>query len=159
MWKFGDNVNTDVIVPGRYLDVPLEESSPHVFESVKPEFAGGVKKGDIIVAGSNFGCGSSRESAPEVLKILGIGCVVADSFGRIFFRNAIAVGLPALACRGVSAQFEDGDIARVDVVRAVVENLTRGITLHGEPLSAEMLLILDCGGILKLLKGIAEGEG
>jgi 3-isopropylmalate dehydratase small subunit len=158
VWKFGDNVDTDAIVSGRFLDAPVEESSQHVFESIRPEFAGEVREGDIIVAGANFGCGSSRENAPEALKVLGISCVVAESFGRIFFRNAIALGLPAIVCEGASGRFEDGDSARVDMARATVKNMTGGASFSADPLSDEMLLILDAGGIMKVLKNMMGGE-
>lgn len=158
VWKFGDNVDTDAIVPGKYLDAPVEESSQHVFESARPEFVGEVAEGDIVVAGSNFGCGSSRENAPETLKVLGIGCVLAESFGRIFFRNAIAIGLPVMICKGVSGSFEDGDTARIDPGEARVENVTRGGSLAAEPLSDDMLLILDAGGILNVLKSMMGGK-
>jgi 3-isopropylmalate/(R)-2-methylmalate dehydratase small subunit len=158
VWKFGDNVDTDAIVSGKYLDAPVEESSQHVFESTRPEFVGEVKQGDIIVAGSNFGCGSSRENAPETLKVLGIGCVLAESFGRIFFRNAIAIGLPAVMCKGVSESFEDGDTASMELKEARVDNVTRGGSLAAEPLSDDILLILDAGGILNVLKSMMGGE-
>lgn len=158
VWKFGDNVDTDVIVPGKYLDAPLEESSLHVFESIRPGFAGEVREGDIIVGGANFGCGSSRENAPEALKALGIGCVVAESFGRIFFRNSIALGLPAVICEKVSEKFEDADTALVKLEEAVVENVTRGDSSASEPLSDEMLLILDAGGIVNVLRNMMGGE-
>jgi 3-isopropylmalate/(R)-2-methylmalate dehydratase small subunit len=157
-WKFGDNVDTDAIVSGRYLDAPVEESSQHVFESIRPGFAAEVQEGDIIVAGANFGCGSSRENAPEALKALGISCVLAESFGRIFFRNAIAIGLPAMVCSGVFGRFEDGDTARVDIEKATVENVTGGSFFAAEPLSDEMLLILDSGGIMEVLKSMMGEE-
>lgn len=157
VWKFGDNVDTDVIVSGRFLDAPLEEAARHVFESVRPGFADEVREGDVIVAGANFGCGSSRESAPEALKALGVGCVVAESFGRIFFRNAVAIGLPVLRCAGVSGAFEDGDTARVDIEGAAVENPASGGSLAAEPLSDEILLILQSGGIMEVLKSMMGG--
>ncbi|MDD5668057.1 MAG: 3-isopropylmalate dehydratase [Actinomycetota bacterium] len=157
-WKFGDNMDTDAIVSGRFLDAPVEEAARHVFESIRPGFVDEVREGDVIVAGANFGCGSSRESAPEALKTLGIGCVVAESFGRIFFRNAIAIGLPAMVCAGVSERFNDGDTARVDVEKATVENLASGSSFAAEPLSGEMLLILESGGIMEVLKSMMGEE-
>lgn len=154
VWRFGNNVDTDAIVPGRFLDAPIEEAARHAFESIRPGFVDEVRKGDVIVGGANFGCGSSRENAPEALKLLGIGCVVAESFGRIFFRNAIAIGLPVLRCAGVSGAFADGDTARVDVEKAKVENPNTGGSLMAERLSDEMLLILESGGITEVLKSM-----
>lgn len=152
VWKFGDNTDTDAIVPGRYLAAEMEEVIKHVFEAVRPEFAQEVKKGDIIVAGRNFGCGSSRENAPAALKELGIGCIVAESFGRIFFRNAIAVGLPVISCAGVSANFADQDPAEIRLAEAQIRNLSQGSTLAADSLSADMVAVIDKGGIIELLK-------
>ncbi len=152
VWALGDNLDTDAICPGRLLDAPIEEVAEHALESIKPEFPKQVKPGDIIVAGGNFGCGSSREQAPQVLKAVGISCVVAESFGRIFFRSAIAIGLPVLTCENVSVAFSEGDTARVDVENATIENVTSGAAMNGEALSPEMLEILSRGGILELLK-------
>lgn len=153
---FGDNIDTDVMVPGQYLDAPMEEVVNHVFESTNPNFVKEVKKGDIIVAGKNFGCGSSRENAPAALKDLGIGCIIAESFARIFFRNAIAIGLPAISCSNVTKYFTEGDIALVRLAEALVENKTRNISRPAEPLSDEMINILNKGGIIELLKEMKE---
>jgi 3-isopropylmalate/(R)-2-methylmalate dehydratase small subunit len=152
VWKFGDNIDTDVMVPGQYLDAPMEEVVQHVFESINPEFAKGVKNSDIIVAGKNFGCGSSRENAPDALKKLGIGCIIAESFARIFFRNAIAIGLPVISCKNVSSSFDDNDCARVNLPDARIENITKKKMLTAQSLSEEMLRIIEKGGILNLLK-------
>ncbi len=152
VWLFGNDLDTDVIVPGRLLDAPLEEIAEHTMESVKPEFHAEVKPGDVIIAGSNFGCGSSREQAPQVLKNLGISCVVAESFGRIFFRSAIAIGLPVLPCAGAGNAFAEGENAVIDIEQAKVRNTSSGVELAGEPLSGEMLNILTKGGILEMLK-------
>jgi len=156
VWTFGDDVDTDLIVSGQYLDLPLEEMASHVLESVKPNFAAEVKRGDIIVAGKNFGCGSSREQAPSALRQAGIGCVVAESFGRIFFRNAIAIGLPVVTCKGAWKMFEEGHSGQVSMKEFRIENLTDGVHLQGEPLSEEVQRILDKGGILECLKEIAS---
>lgn len=156
VWKLGDNIDTDAIVSGQYLDVPMDEVVLHVLENHKPEFAGNVKAGDILVAGSNFGCGSSREQAPAALKALGIGCVVAASFGRIFFRNAIAIGLPVLACGSVSGAFEEGDTALVSMDRSTVENTATGAVFPCEPLSPEMQAIIAEGGIIQRLKNLGK---
>lgn len=152
VWRFGNNVDTDVIVPGQYLDAPMEEILPHVLESVNAEFANRVKSGDLLFAGTNFGCGSSREQAPVALKSAGIACVVAESFGRIFFRNAIAIGLPVLICRDVSGAFQNGQQASVLLDQCLVRNLETGVKLVGEPLSEEMAAILEMGGILEYLR-------
>ncbi len=158
VWKFGDHIDTDVIVSGQYLDAPMEEVTRHVFEAVSPNFAADVRKGDVIIAGKNFGCGSSREHAASALKQAGIGAIVAESFGRIFFRNAIAVGLPILRCEGVSSQFKQDDEAAVDIGEGLVENTTRGLSFSSHPLSVEMLSIIERGGILEVLRERSRGD-
>lgn len=158
VWKFGDSVDTDVIVPGEFLDKSLEEAAGHVFQSIRPEFPTEVKPGDIIVAKGNFGCGSSREHAPAVLKLVGIQCVIAESFGRIFFRNAIAVGLPVAVCPDVHAAFEDGQEALVSPDESKVTNLTTGKTLPSRPLSDHMITILENDGIIGYLKQKVKGK-
>jgi 3-isopropylmalate/(R)-2-methylmalate dehydratase small subunit len=152
VWKFANDVDTDAIVAGQYLDASMEEILPHVFESIRPEFAARVRVGDLIVAGTNFGCGSSREQAPAALKAAGIACVVADSFGRIFFRNAIAIGLPVLTCRGAGDAFEEGMTACVSMDMFQVSCREKGVVLKGDPMSGEMSAILEKGGILAYLK-------
>jgi 3-isopropylmalate/(R)-2-methylmalate dehydratase small subunit len=110
------------------------------------------RPGDVIVAGNNFGCGSSRETAPDNLKKLGIGCIVAESFGRIFFRNSIAIALPVMACKGVSTLFAEGDQLELDFEKAWVKNLTKGNEIKGPALSSDLIRIVQAGGILALLK-------
>jgi 3-isopropylmalate/(R)-2-methylmalate dehydratase small subunit len=156
VWLFGDNVDTDVITPGVYVDVPMEEMKKHVLEALNPRFPKEVKAGDIIVAGKNFGCGSSRETAPDAIKALGLGAVVAESFARIFFRNAISIGLPVLACPGVSGAFREGEEAEVDVAGAKVTNLSSRKVLPGEPMAKDILEILSRGGTLSLLRAMKE---
>ena len=156
VWKLGNHVDTDAITPGKYMSGPEAELMKHVLEVINPKFAREVKPGDMIVAGTNFGCGSSRESAPAALKTLGIGAVVAESFARIFFRNAIAIGLPAITCPEVSALFADGDELELDLVSGKITNLTRGKTVYAQPLPEQMLEVLSQGGILPLLKQIAS---
>jgi 3-isopropylmalate/(R)-2-methylmalate dehydratase small subunit len=158
VWKFGNDVNTDLIAPGRYMNSPIEESKRHALETVNPRFSNEVKSGDVIVAGSNFGCGSSREEAPKVLKALGVGAVLGESFARIFFRNSIAVGLPVAVGRGVFDSFEEGDELEFDLNSGKVINLTSKKTLISEPLSVEMKEVLSRGGILPMLKEIARRE-
>ncbi|MBI5118289.1 3-isopropylmalate dehydratase [Candidatus Poribacteria bacterium] len=151
VWTFGDNIDTDQINPGQYMDLPAEEASEHVFEAIAPEFSKEFKAGELIVAGNNFGCGSSRETAPDVLKYVGAAAIVAESFGRIFFRNAVAIGLPVLVCPGISAQTKGGDTLEVDIEAALVRNLTTNKEFKGERLHEMMLNSLRKGGIMKLL--------
>lgn len=151
VWKFGDDVSTDLLSPGTYAVDPVEVRKLHVLESINPDFASRVTPGDVVVAGRNFGCGSSRESAAENLVALGVATVVAESFSRLFTRNAVAVGLPVLICAGVHAAFEDGDEAEVDLAAGRVRNPATGAELHGDSLPPEMLEILDAGGILAVL--------
>ena len=154
VWKLGNDINTDLISPGRYLAAPIEEIKEHVLEAINPRFAQEVRKGDVVVGGKNFGCGSSRESAPQALKALGVAAVVAESFARIFFRNAVAVGLPVLACPSVSQSFEEGETLELDLEKAEVKNRARGTSLQGSPLPQQMLDVLNKGGIPALLKDI-----
>jgi len=152
VWKLGDNIDTDVITPGKYLSLPMDQLKLHVLEPINPDFAKMVKPGDVIVAGRNFGCGSSREQAPRALKEVGIAAVIAESFARIFFRNAINIGLPVLICEGVSRAFEEGDILEADFSTGEVKNVSKGITLRAKPLPPIMLEILSAGGAIELLK-------
>ncbi len=156
VWKFGNDVDTDVISPGQYVASPMEELKKHVLESINPEFPQEVRSGDIIVAGSNFGCGSSRETAPAALKALGLGAIVAESFARIFFRNAIAIGLPIITCPEVFGSFAEGDELQLDLASAKVINVTKKKTLKAQPLPDEMREVLSKGGIVPLLKEIAR---
>lgn len=155
-WCFGDDVSTDLLSPGQFPIDSVEVRKLHTLESVNPRFAHEVQAGDVVVAGRNFGCGSSRETAVENLKGLGAGCVVAESFARIFLRNAVAVGLPVLACRGARAAFSDGDEVEVDLATGCVSNFRGGPVLQGEPLPPEMREILAKGGILAVLASIAR---
>ena len=158
VWLFRDNVDTDVITPGVYVDVPMEEMKKHVLEALNPRFPKEVKAGDIIVAGRNFGCGSSRETAPDAIKALGVGALVAESFARIFFRNAVSIGLPVLPCPGAAKAFGEGDEAEVDIFGAKVTNLSSNRILPGQPLAKDILDILSQGGTLSLLKEMAGKE-
>ncbi|MGQ9722057.1 MAG: LeuD/DmdB family oxidoreductase small subunit [Candidatus Jordarchaeum sp.] len=156
VWKFGDNIDTDVISPSKYMEASMDEQVKHVMEAINPKFPREVKPGDIIVAGRNFGCGSSRETAPDLIKRLGVAAVVAESFARIFFRNSVAIGLAILECPKVSEAFEEGDTLELDLEKARVENLNKNTTLEGKPLSPDMLRVLEKGGITSLLKEIAQ---
>ena len=152
VWKFGDNVDTDVITPSIYMDAPMEEMKKHVMETLTPRFPLEVQPGDIIIAGKNFGCGSSRETSPNAIQALGVAAVVAGSFGRIFFRNSIAIGLPIITCPQADGLFQEGDEAELDIPNATLKNLTQGSSIAGEPLAKDILDILFAGGILALLK-------
>lgn len=156
VWKFDSDISTDVLSPGQYAVDPVEVRKLHVLESVNPEFAPNVQPGDIVVAGSNFGCGSSRETAAENLRALGVACVVAESFARIFMRNAVAVGLPVIVCKGVHDSFSDGDTAKVVLSEGSVTNIDTGTSLVGDSLPAEMRDILAAGGILNVLQSQSE---
>jgi 3-isopropylmalate/(R)-2-methylmalate dehydratase small subunit len=146
---YGDNVDTDVIIPARYLtSTEPEELAQHAMEDIDPDFVGRVKPGDVIVAGRNFGSGSSREHAPLAIKGAGISCIVAASFARIFYRNAINVGLPIVVCEGAADGAATGDAFRVDLEGGVVENATKGASFTATPLPPFMKDILDAGGLM-----------
>ena len=150
--KFGDDVSTDLITPGRlvHLRSNLPELAKHVLEDADPEFAKRVQKGDFVVGGRNFGLGSSREHAPTVIKLAGVSAVLAKSFARIFFRNAINIGLPVIECD--TDRIAAGDTLEVDLAGGVVRNLTQGTTLTFAPLPPVMRKILDDGGLLEHVK-------
>ncbi|HEX9376927.1 MAG TPA: 3-isopropylmalate dehydratase small subunit [Actinomycetota bacterium] len=146
---YGENVDTDVIIPARHLtSIEADELARHCMEDLDPSFASTVRPGDLVVAGRNFGSGSSREHAPIAIKGAGIACIVAESFARIFFRNAVNVGLPIVECPGVTDGAEPGDVFRVDLDSGSVENATRGLTFEGTPLPPFMRDILDAGGLM-----------
>lgn len=143
---FNDNVDTDVIIPARYLNTfDLSELASHCMEDIDPEFSKKVVSGDIIVAGSNFGCGSSREHAPLAIKASGISCVIAKSFARIFYRNAINVGLPIFEC-GFISHVKEGDEVSVDLSEGKVVNVTTGESLDFMPFPDFIMKIIDAGG-------------
>ena len=156
VWCFGDDISTDLLSPGEFALAPAEEQKRHTLESVDPRFAQEVRPGDVVVAGRNFGCGSSRESAPENLKALGVACVVADSFARIFLRNAVAISLPVLTCAGARAAFAEGDEIEIDLATGIVRSRATGCVQQGEPLPTEMREILSTGGILAALRAFAR---
>ncbi len=157
IWKYGDDVNTDLIVPGKYLElVDPEEMALHAMEGIDPEFPQKITKGDIVVGGANFGCGSSREHAPLALKYAGVGAVIAESFARIFYRNAINVGLPALECPGIIDAVEEGDQLEVDITRGKVRNLSKNVELKFVPLPGFMVEVLGEGGLVTYIKNHLE---
>lgn len=152
VWKFGDNINTDVITPGKYLSLPIDELKRHVMEPLDSEFCTKVKLGDVIVAGRNFACGSSREQAPAALKALGVSAIIAKGFARIFFRNAISLGLPVMVCEGISEAVEQGDLLEVNIETGRLTNLKLGQTFATKALSKQMIETLKAGGAISLLK-------
>lgn len=157
---YGDNVDTDVIIPARYLTtIDPAELAAHCLEDLDPDFVKNVRPGDLIVAGRNFGSGSSREHAPIAIKASGIAGIVAESFARIFYRNAINVGLPIVECEGVTDGAESGDVFRVDLAAGVVENVARGRSHAATPLPPFMKDILDAGGLMPWVKRNLESEG
>jgi 3-isopropylmalate/(R)-2-methylmalate dehydratase small subunit len=151
-WKFGNGISTDEIAPGRYfhLRANLPKLAEHVLEDLSPKFAKEVKKGDFLVGGENFGLGSSREHAAHVIKILGVGAVLAKSFARIFYRNAINIGLPVMQVD--TDKIDDGDELEVDVSKGVVMNKTKGIKLFSKPLPKVMVKLLEEGGLIPYIK-------
>jgi len=152
-WKFGDDINTDEIIPARYLNSSdPEELAPHCMEDADPKFTSKASSGDIIVAGSNFGCGSSREHAPLSLKGFGISCVIAESFARIFFRNCINTGLPIAECPQAVKESDEGDILTVDFKAGTIRNETKGTTYSFPPYPEEISRIIDSGGLMKFAR-------
>jgi 3-isopropylmalate/(R)-2-methylmalate dehydratase small subunit len=149
-----DDVDTDQILPGEYLTtVPNDELGEYALRGYDPEFAERVEEGDVIVAGRNFGLGSSRESAPVALRNTGVGAVVAESFARIFYRNAINVGLPIAVVPGVTEHVSEGDVVRVDIGEGVVENVTTGERFETSPLPPDLLAVLEAGGLVAYRQG------
>ena len=148
-WTLGDDIDTDQIISGKYLTIiDPQELKKHVLELAVPEFAASVRPGDLLVAGVNFGCGSSREHAPQALKAAGVSAVVADSFARIFFRNAINLGLPAIEAPGVRRLFEPFDPARLEMTAGRVVNARTGASVGFPPLPAHLLGLLEAGGLV-----------
>ena len=159
VYKYGDNVDTDVIIPARYLNAPDEKSlASHCMEDIDAQFSSTVEPGDIMVAGAIFGCGSSREHAPLAIKACGVKCVIAASFARIFYRNAINIGFPILECPEAAAAILPGDAVRVDFKTGVITDETQGRTFQAAPFPAFIDGIIESGGLLKSLKarGVAK---
>ncbi len=148
-WKFGENIDTDVIIPARYLNTSdPNELAKHCMEDADPEFASKVKKGDIIVAGRNFGCGSSREHAPIALKAAGVGCVIAPSFARIFYRNSFNMGLPILECEEAAKEIEEGDELEVNLDTGEIVDISKGKTFKAQPIPEFMQNLIKDGGLI-----------
>ena len=150
IYKYGADVNTDVIIPARYLNVSdPAELAEHCMEDIDKNFVKTVQPGDIIMAATNFGCGSSREHAPLAIKAVGISCVIAKSFARIFFRNAINIGLPLLECEEAVDKTDAGDLVEVDLSRGEVKNLTKGIVFSAKPYPDFMAELISAGGLIE----------
>lgn len=157
-WKFGDSIDTDIIIPARYLILPLEEMKDKTMEPVRAEFASEFARGGIIVAGKNFGCGSSREQAPAVLKALGVSAIVADSFARIFFRNAINLGIPVVECPEISQKISEGNTVELDLSEGLIRIPGNGSEFKGSRLPDFLLEIIEDGGLVRhIIKTRAAG--
>ncbi len=153
VYKYPDNVDTDVIIPARYLNTSVAaELALHCMEDIDADYVKKVKPGDVMVAGWNFGCGSSREHAPLVIKTCGTGCVIAKSFARIFYRNAINIGLPILECVEAAEEIQPGDTVSVDFNTGIITDETTGKTYQAEPFPEFIQNIITAGGLLKSLK-------
>ena len=152
--KYGDNVDTDVIIPARHLNTANhKELASHCMEDIDAEFVNKVKDGDIMVAGFNFGCGSSREHAPIAIKESGISCVIAKTFARIFYRNSINIGLPIIECPEAAKSIEAGDEVEVDFDTGVITNKTKGEIYHGQSFPEFMQKIISAGGLINYING------
>ena len=158
VWKFGDNISTTDITPGEMFDIFRSVPTEIVFAAIRPDWKDKVRPGDCIVAGKNFGYGSHRASANDVMKELGIGCIVADSIARIYYRTAIATGFFAFSCPGVSQIFNEGDEIYLDIHKGLVNNLTTGQSLQGKPYPPQFLEILEAGGLMPLLVQRVKGQ-
>ena len=154
VFKFGDNVDTDVIIPARYLNSSdPKELAQHCMEDIDADFVKKVSPGDLIVATKNFGCGSSREHAPLAIKAAGVSCVIAETFARIFYRNAINIGLPIIECPEAAKAIENGDEVEVDFDSGVITNKTKGETYQGQSFPPFMQKIISAGGLVNYING------
>jgi len=151
IWKFGDGIDTDIIIPARYLVLPLDEMKEKAMEPIRPRFAADFERGGVIVAGKNFGCGSSREQAPAVLKALGVAAIVADSFARIFYRNAINLGMPLVECAGFSQGVKEGDKVEIDLSAGKIRLPEQRTEFSGSKLPDFLLEIIEDGGLIRHL--------
>jgi len=158
VWVLGDHINTDVIIPAKYKfrTGDFKELAKHVFEDLDPTLASKISRGDIVVAGRNFGMGSSREHAPRVIKEAGISAVLACSFARIFFRNAINIGLPVIEVKDVNKNFKQGDIALIDLEKGIVRNETTGVELKFSPYPDFIMNVMKAGGLAAYRRGSAK---
>jgi 3-isopropylmalate/(R)-2-methylmalate dehydratase small subunit len=153
VWKFAENLNTDEIIPARYnITIDEKELAKKVFCEIKPDFSRDVKPGDVVIGGANFGCGSSREHAPIAIKGSRVACVIASSYARIFFRNAINIGLPILECPEAAQAVEEGDELEVILETGLLRDLTHGRSFQAKPLPPFVLQIASAGGIVRYLR-------
>jgi 3-isopropylmalate/(R)-2-methylmalate dehydratase small subunit len=160
VWKYGDNVDTDAIIPARYLNTTSEaELASHCMEDIDASFAKKVKRGDIIVAGKNFGCGSSREHAPVAIKAAGVSCVIAETFARIFFRNAINIGLPILECAEASQAVQAEHTLEVELASGTIRNLNTGQQFQATPYPPFMLELVQAGGLVEYTRRKLSAKG
>ncbi|MDR2006624.1 MAG: 3-isopropylmalate dehydratase small subunit [Acidaminococcales bacterium] len=154
VWRYGHHVDTDVIIPARYLNIAdHKELAEHAMEDIDADFAKQAQAGDYIVAGKNFGCGSSREHAPLVFKVRGVPVIIADSFARIFYRNAINIGLPVMEIGQEAEKIEDGDTLEVDVAKGEIKIANKNITITTKPLPGFIQEIAEAGGLINCVKG------
>ena len=159
VWRYGDHVDTDVIIPARYLNIAdFDELAEHAMEDIDTTFAPNVQPGDYVVAGKNFGCGSSREHAPVVIKVKGVKCIIADSFARIFYRNAINIGLPVLEIGKDVEKIAAGDELDVNMAAGEIKIVNKGITIKTKPLPEFIQKIADCGGLSTMSKENTKNE-
>ena len=159
VWVLGDDIDTDIIIPTEYLALKtIDDMKQYGFSPLRPELAGEIRKGDIIVAGKNFGCGSSREQAPEIIKALGIQCVIAKSFARIFFRNSINLGLPLIVCKGISKEVKAGQELTLDIAKGTVTVKETGKVYACDRLGDQAMKILEAGGIKPMMRARMEKE-
>ena len=158
-YKYGDNVDTDVIIPARHLNIsdPVMLAT-HAMEDLDSEFAKTVRPGDVIVAGNNFGSGSSREHAPQVLKTAGVAAVIAPSFARIFYRNSFNIGFPILESKEAVESIEEGDEIKIDFASGIITNVTKNEIYKAEPLPEFMRTLIECGGLVEYVRSKKEGE-
>ena len=152
VWVLGDDIDTDIIIPTEYLALKtIDDMKQYGFSPLRPELAGQIQKGDIIVAGKNFGCGSSREQAPEIIKALGIQCVIAKSFARIFYRNAINIGLPIIECPAAAKEIEAGDTVEIDFDSGMIYDKTKGTEYQGQAFPEFMQKIIKAEGLINYI--------
>ena len=152
VWVLGDDIDTDIIIPTEYLALPtVDDMKKYAFSPLRPELAGQIQEGDIIVAGKNFGCGSSREHAPIAIKAAGVSCVIAETFARIFYRNAINTGLPIIECPEAAKRIDEGDEVEVDFDSGIITNQTKKETYQGQAFPPFMQKIIDCEGLVNYI--------
>ena len=158
VWKFGDDVNTDVLAPGIYIKLPLAELASHCLEAIMPSFASDVQEGDIVIGGKNFGMGSSREQAAQVLKELGVAAVIAPSFGGIFYRNAFNLGLPAVVSADID-HIQSGDEVSVNLREGKILNVTASEELNAQPVPENLMAFIEAGGLVPYLEKKLKNNG